>query len=576
MNALPEVLTLLLLSVAAAAILRRLHLPSILGYILVGAAAGQHAMGWLAESETIRFLGELGIAFLLFTLGLEFSFPRFLAMKKVLLVLGSAQVVLGTLSGGVIAWMLGLPWAAALIAGGALSMSSTAIVVKQLGDQLELQTPHGRLAIGILLFQDLAAIVLLVVIPILAEGDAGTLGIPLAAAMAKAAAAFALMLVFGRYALRRLLHEAGASGELFTLAVLLISLAAAWTSHLIGLSLAFGAFLAGMMLSETEYRHQVENDIRPFRDVLLGLFFIVVGMQLDPALLAPAWPWVALLVAGVVVGKGALIAVLSRAYGYRTPEAVRTGMVLAHGGEFGVALLALALGTGLFAARDSQPVLASIIISMLIAPILIRRSGQVVDVFFRRGRGARATSAEGDLAQATHGIEQHVVVCGFGRVGEQLVRILREDGFSCVALDTDPRRVRRAWEAGEQVYYGDATQRGILRAAGLKDALALVVSFDHLPSSFRTVHAARALNAGMPILVRAADDGSLDALLDAGATEVVPETLEGSLMLATQLLLLLGASADRVLSRMQAIRAERYRVLRGTLDDIHRDGDSPQ
>jgi CPA2 family monovalent cation:H+ antiporter-2 len=358
--------------------------------------------------------------------------------------------------------------------------------------------------------------------------------------------------------------------------VLLISLAAAWTSHLIGLSLAFGAFLAGMMLSETEYRHQVENDIRPFRDVLLGLFFIVVGMQLDLALLAPVWQWVALLVAGVVVGKGALIAALSRAYGYRTPEAVRTGMVLAHGGEFSVALLALALGTGLLAARDSQPVLAAIIISMLIAPILIRRSGQVVEFFFRRSRGEGFTFAESDLAEATHGIKQHVVICGFGRVGEQLARILREDGFSYVALDTDPLRVRRAWEAGEQVYYGDATQRGILRAAGLKDALALVVSFDHLPSSFRTVHEARALNTEMPILVRAADDGSLDALLDAGATEVVPETLEGSLMLATQLLLVLGASADRVLSRMQAIRAERYRVLRGTLDDIRRDGDSPQ
>ncbi|MGZ5093077.1 MAG: cation:proton antiporter [Burkholderiales bacterium] len=559
MNILAEVLVLLVLSVTAVAALRRLRLPPIVGYVMVGAAAGPQALGWLSETATIHFLGELGIAFLLFTLGLEFSIAQLASMKRMLLVVGGAQVLAGTAFGAAIARMLGLTWEAALVVGCALAMSSTAIVVKQLRDQLELQTPHGRLAVGILLFQDIAAIPFLVVIPILAQSAEGALGLPLALAIAKGVGISAVMLAVGRYALRPLLHEAGKSTELFTLTALLVALAAAWLTQLSGLSLAFGAFLAGMMLSQTEYRHQVENEIRPFRDVLLGLFFIVVGMQLDPASIAASWPAVALLLAGLVIGKGALVMLLARAYGYRAPEAFRTGLVVAQGGEFSVALLALGLGSGVFSAEASQPVLAAIVLSMLIAPLLIRRAGSIVERF-TVSRDA-AASGEAELAQALQAMRDHVVVCGYGRVGRQLSRIVAEQGFRFAALDLDPDRVKRAWEAGEQVFYGDATQRGILRAAGLETARALVVSFDHLEASFKVVHEARAINRTVPILVRATDDSALDRLLDAGATEVVPETLEGSLMLATQLLLLLGSPGDRVLELMQAIRTERYRLL---------------
>jgi CPA2 family monovalent cation:H+ antiporter-2 len=562
LGALTEVLKLLLLSVFAVAVLRRLRLPPIVGYVLVGAVAGPHAMGWLADTGTIHVLGEVGIAFLLFTLGLEFSIAQFLQLKRVLLIVGGAQVLLGTAGGAVIAWTLGLPLEAALIAGGALAMSSTAIVVKQLRDQLELQTPHGRLALGILLFQDLAAIPFLVVIPILASSGDTSIGVPLALALGKAVAVAAGMLAFGRYALRPLLREAGESTELFTLTALLVSLAAAWLTHLSGLSLAFGAFVAGMMLSETEYRHQVENEIRPFRDVLLGLFFIVVGMQLEPALLPSTGPWIALLVAGIVLGKGALVALLARAYGYHAPEALRTGITLAHAGEFSVALLALALGTGLFSAEASQPLLAAVIVSMLIAPLLIRRSGAIAAAVFPAGGGQASHEDEKRIAAALHGVGGHVLVCGYGRVGRQLTRILTARGVRSVALDTDPGRVKAGWDAGEQVYYGDATRPGVLEAAGLKDAHAVVVSFDHTDSAFRVLKAARESRAQVPVLARATDDAAFDALLDAGATEAVPETMETSLVLATQLLLMLGQPPRDVAEHMQVLRAGRYRLLR--------------
>ncbi|HYC48967.1 MAG TPA: cation:proton antiporter [Burkholderiales bacterium] len=565
MNGLTEVLKLLVLAAIALAVLRRLKLPPIVSYVLLGAAAGPHALGWIGESGTIHLLGELGVAFLLFTLGLEFSIAELVAMRRIVLLLGGAQVVLGTLSGAAVAWLLGIDPAGAIVVGGALSMSSTAIVIKQLRDQLELQTAHGRLAIGILLFQDIAAIPFLVVIPILAQSGGGGLGMALVIALGKALAVGAVMLVLGRYALRPILHEAARSRELFTLTALLLSLAAAWTTATVGLSLALGAFLAGMLLSGSEFRHQIDDEIRPFRDVLLGLFFMVIGMQLQPAALPPAAARIALLVVAIVIGKAALVTLLARVYGYRMPEAARTGLTVAQGGEFSVALLALALGTGLVGLEASQPVLAAIVISMLMAPLVIGRSGAVLARVFRSDAAAPAPD-EAHLAHATAGMRDHVVVCGYGRVGRQLVRLLEDHGIACVAIDNDPERVKRGWDEGERVYYGDAARRGVLEAAGLRQARAVVVSFDHLNASLRVLSEARRADAKLPVLARAADEACLEALVNAGATEVVPEAMEASLMLATQLLLVLGTPAEQVLADLDAVRSQRYQLLRRPAD----------
>ena len=552
---------LLITAVVSVALFRRIGLPPILAYLFIGMTLGPHALNWFSAGEEARLLGEIGVAFLLFAIGLEFSLPQFWAMRRALLGLGGAQVLAGTVSGAIIAWLIGIAWGPALIVGGALAMSSTAIVVKQLTDQFELQQPHGRLALGILLFQDLAAVPFLVVIPILAAGAGQTLLAPLLLALLKSAVAFAIMLTAGRYLLRPLFHEVAnaRSAELFTLTVLLVSLLAAWLTSELGLSLALGAFLAGMMLSETEYRHQIETDIRPFRDVLLGLFFVTVGMELELALLPSLWYWIVLLVLGLVFGKGLLIAALTWAIGHPPKTALRTGMVLGHGGEFGFALLALALHTGLLEHAASQPIIAAVVITMLIAPVLVRHSGQVVQALWP-DTPPSSTQAAG-IAAATQSKGEHVIICGFGRVGFSTAGFLRDEGFDYVGLDLDPLRVKQAWEDGKPVFYGDASRREILLAAGLRRARALVISFDDARKTLHILQVARSLRKDIPILVRARDDANLHQFLRAGATEVVPETLEASLMLATQLLLLLEVSPEKIADCTQAVRQGRYQLL---------------
>ena len=557
---LASIVVLLALAVVVVGLFRRCRLPAVLGYLCVGIIAGPHTLGWVSDNEAVHFLGELGVAFLLFTIGLEFSIPQFWAMRRTLLGLGGVQVLVGTVSGGLIAWLIGMPWQTALIVGGALSMSSTAIVIKQLTDQLELNTTHGQLALGILLFQDLAAVPFLVMIPILAAGDQAMLG-PMLLALVKAVAAFAIMLLLGRWLLRPLFYEVTRSRtpEFFTLTVLLVSLAAAWLTALMGLSLALGAFIAGMMLSETEYRHQIEVDIRPFRDVLLGLFFITVGMQLDPQLLPPLWPWITLLVVGLVLGKGPLIVLLTRLSGYHWREALRTGTVLAHGGEFGFALLALALNVGLLDSADSQPILAAVIVSMMLAPMMVGHNSLPGDKLLGAGYAPDTAPVGGP---GEHGLSDHIIVCGYGRVGKTLIPLLGEEGHQVVALDRDPLHIKQAWEAGETVYYGDATQSDMLMAAGLPTARALVISFADDEQSLKILHSVQQLRPDLPVVVRTQDDRQLHRLLAAGAAEVVPETLEASLMLVVQVLLLLGLPVDKTLLRTQTVRDDRYRLLR--------------
>jgi len=558
---LAEILTLLAVSVLLVAVFRRLQLPPLLGYLFVGVLLGPHALGWFDNNKAAHLLGEIGVAFLLFAIGLHFSVPQFLAMRRVLLGLGGAQVLVGTVSGALIAWWIGIPPGAAVVVGGALAMSSTAIVVKQLTDQFELQARHGNLSLGILLFQDLAAVPFLVAIPILASGTGEGLAAALLYAVIKGVVALAIMLAAGRLLLRRLFEEIAKAGstELFTLTVLFVSLLAAWITSLLGLSLALGAFLAGMMLSETEYRHQIDTELRPFKDILLGLFFIAVGMELDLALIPELWPWITLLVLGLIFGKGSVIALLSWLHSRDREVGLRTGMVLGHSGEFGLALLALALSTGLLDRTDSQPILASIVVTMLVAPILIRHNGRPA-AWLSKGMSADDYQVD-ELAEATSGLQNHVVICGFGRVGSQMATLLNAESIRYVALDLRPERVKHAWQAGDRVFFGDAAHQEILRAVGLERASALVVSFSDDEAAGKIVHSARSVRSDLPILVRSQDDSNLESLVAAGATEVIPETLEASLMLTTNLMLLLKTPPERIDDLIQSIRRNRYSLI---------------
>src|SRR5688500_4077071 len=476
-SAVLPVLVLLALSVVAVAVCRSLRVPPIIGYLLTGLALGPHALGVVAEGEQINHLAELGVVFLMFSIGLEFSLTKLKSMRRLVFGLGGAQVA-GTIALTVgVAMLAGAPWQAGLALGGILSMSSTAIVSKLLVERGELDSAHGREVIALLLFQDLAVVPLLVLIPVLGQ-PADAIGVAMMAALAKAAAALALVIIGGPRPIRAWLRAVARrrSNELFVLNVLLITLVAAFITAAAGLSLVLGAFLAGMLISETEYRFQVEQDIKPFRDVLLGLFFVTVGMLLDPRLVITQFWLVVLFLALLMFVKGALIAALSAAFGAKSGTALRVALALAQGGEFGFVLLPLAGIAGIVSEELLQPMLAAMIISMLATPFVIAASDRIVLRLSGAEWMQRSLQLHRVAVQSLEA-ERHVVIVGYGRNGQRLARLLDAEGVRYVALDLDPERVREAAAAGDTVVFADGLRREALVAAGIGRAAAVVLTF---------------------------------------------------------------------------------------------------
>lgn len=564
-SALNEGLTLLALSVFAVWILKRIKLPPVLGYLLVGTLIGPYALGWLPEHESIQLLAEIGVVFLLFMIGLEFSLSRLIAMKSTVFGLGSIQVTLSTISGGIIAWLTGIGWQGAFVVGGALALSSTAIVAKQLSDQLEMQARHGQLAISILLFQDLAVVPLLVVIPILSTASEQSLLSPLLIALTKGILAVFIIFQVGRKLLRPFYHLVASthSAEIFTLATLFISLTAAWLTNQLGLSLALGAFLAGLMLSETEYKHQIQTDIRPFRDVLMGLFFISVGAQLDTTIILQEWFWIALLTLGLIIGKGSVIVILTRLFKYDLPTAFRTGLLLGQAGEFSFAILVVAISNNLITLKEAQPIIAATLLSMLITPVLIRYNSNITDYIFRGSYKSGSNIPPKELHTVCETLSEHVILCGFGRIGQNLANILREMKIQYIALDMDQSLVRQAWEAGENVFFGDSTHTEILKKAEITRASALLITFDDAHIAEHVIQSARSINKDIAIIVRSKDEQHMDKLHNAGASNVVPESFEASMMLAIHVLQNLNIPIDKSMDFVEQARKDEYHLLRG-------------
>ena len=563
----PEALRLILVLLGSAVVVvvlcRQIRLPPVLGYLAIGIAVGPHALAWVPESAPTRVLAEFGLVFLMFSIGLEFSLPQLKAMRRAVFGLGLAQVAITTVAAMVGLQLFGYSWQAGLALGGALAMSSTAIVSKMLAERTELATPHGRDIMGILLFQDLAVVLFLIVLPSLSRSGE-ELAAALGLALLKALAVLAVILFGGQRPMRAWLNVVARqrSSELFMLNLLLITLGLAALTELAGLSLALGAFLAGMLIAETEFRYQVEEDIKPFRDVLLGLFFVTMGMALDLAIVAAHWRMVALLLVGPVAVKLALIVALARAFGAPPATAWRTGFYLAQAGEFALVMLALMFSHGIVDATLAQVVLAAMVLSMLGAPLVIQFAEPIVRKLTANDWLARAAQLT-QIAAATMARQEHVIICGFGRTGQNLARLLDAEDIPFVALDDDPQRVREAAGAGSSVVYGDAARRETLAAAGLARARAVVVTFADVPAALKILHQVQRVRPELPVVVRTVDDTELDRLMAAGATEVIPEVLEGSLMLASHSLLLLGVPLNRVLSRIRAIREERYSLFRG-------------
>ncbi|WP_323122992.1 cation:proton antiporter domain-containing protein [Burkholderia alba] len=561
-------LLLLLASVVGVVVFRSLNLPPMLGYLTVGIVVGPHALGFAADLERAEHLAEFGVVFLMFSIGLEFSLSKLRAMRRLVFGLGLLQVLVtlavALILGAVFERWVHITWQGSVALGGALAMSSTAIVSKMLAERLEIETEHGRNIFGVLLFQDLAVVPLLIVIAAFGGESSKDLAVTLGLAALKIVIALSLLLFVGQRFMTRWLNVVARrrSQELFVLNLLLVTLGAAFITDKFGLSLALGAFIAGMLISETPYRHQVEEDIKPFRDVLLGLFFVTTGMLLDPSVI---WehPFLVLgFFVGQVLLKGVTITGLARLFGAPPGVAMRTGLGLAQAGEFGFVLLNLILDRHLVDTTLLQAILASMLLSMLAAPFLIQNADRIV---------MRLSSTEW-LQQslqmtriATQSLKQqgHVIICGYGRAGQNLARMLEQEGISYVALDLDPDRVTAAGAAGESVVFGDAARRESLLAAGIHRAAAVAITYANTPSALRVLHNVHELEPTLPVIVRTVDDADLEKLLAAGATEVIPEIVEGSLMLASHTLVLVGVPMRRVVRRVEEMRDERYSLLRG-------------
>ncbi len=564
-NTLSLVLILLATAVLVVVLCRILRLPVMLGYLVVGILIGPHALAWIPDAQGTRHLAEFGVVFLMFSIGLEFSLARLKAMKYTVFGLGGAQVVATMLLVMALAAMFGLDWRTGLALGGILAMSSTAIVSKMLVERAELNLPYGQQMMGVLLFQDLAVVPLLTIIPALASKP-DDLAAMLAFATLKAIAVLLVLLVFGQYVMRSWFHVVARqkSSELFMLNVLLITLGLAYFTELAGLSLALGAFVAGMLISETEYRYQVEEDIKPFRDVLLGLFFVTIGMKLNLGSVVADFGWVLLALLALILFKALIVALLARAFEGDWGVALRSAIGLAQAGEFGFVLLTLAEGAHLLNDSTMQITLAAMLLSMLAAPFLIQHGEAIA----RRFSAAEWTNRAMQLHQiAIHsmGSSGHIIICGYGRSGHTLASFLEEEKLSFIALDLDSRRVREAVAARKSVVYGDAAKREVLMAAGLMRAKALVVSYKDKHSALAILRHVKELRPDLPVIVRTTDDTHVETLKEAGAAEVVAEVLEGSVMLASQALLMAGVPLNRVIRRVQESRARRYAVFSGYL-----------
>ena len=560
-----HVVLLLAIAVAIVALSRRLHFPPILGYIIVGIIVGPNGFGWIDKEENIELLAEFGIVFLLFAIGLEFSLAQMISMRRQVFGLGTIQVITTAVLVYAVGYLVGLDANTNIVVASAFALSSTAIVIKQLTEQSEIHSRHGRSALGVLIFQDIIAIPLLILIPTLAltSGSDNALGLALGVAFLKGVIVVIIMHLIGKYLLKPLFHEVASakSQELFTLTVLTVALGAAAFTEQMGLSMTLGAFLAGMMLSETEYRHQIESDIRPFQDILLGLFFVTVGMLISLEVLQQHLALIVAITIGIILLKGFVLYVVARMMKKEPGVALRISLSLSQVGEFGLVLMTLAFTYKLLPMEMGNILLTSAVLSMSIAPFLVKFNGKITKKIHGNSYLSNHHGIEKIIMDDNQHLNRHVILCGFGRVGQTVGRFLTKANTNIVALDMDIRRVHEAHAAGENVYYGDAAKETILKAAFLNKAKIVIITFSDFHASIKILKNIRRINKHIPVLVRTPDDSHVNELLEAGANEVIPDTFESSIMLASHLMLMIGEPPRKVLREIRGIRKNRYRLL---------------
>ena len=565
-----QILTILSSAVLIVWLFRRLKLPAILAYLVAGMLVGEHGLNLAQDQVDYDDFAELGIVFLLFTLGLEFSLPRLMAMRHLVLAVGSLQVGISLFIFMIASMLFGLSFESAFVVGSILALSSTAIVIRQLSETGAMKRKSGQLSVAILLFQDVAVVLILIIIPMLALDNNTSMVSALVVAIFKGIVVVTLLLFIGKWLLPKVFNIIASvrTDELFVLTTLLVTLLASALTQWFGLSMALGAFLAGMMLGESEYKHQLEADIRPYRDILLGLFFITVGMKLEVGLLLSSPLNLLALMLSFMLVKIMVIKVLASRAGESSKDAWASGLMLAQMGEFGFVLIALANQVQLLPSEVSSMLLGAGVMSMAITPYMIDHA-RSWSIFLSQEKSPQTN----DLEQLPENkdLKDHVIICGFGRVGQTVSRFLKQESIDFVAIDIDPLRTRKAREAGENVLFGSSRQTELLKAAHLSQAKLVVIAFGEDKQSVEVIQKVRSLSPDVPILVRTRNDDHLATLHSAGANEVVPESLEGSLMLVSQVLSLTGVPFSRIMRQVQKERKNHYNHLHGFFQGEHTD-----
>ena len=561
-HAMPSYIVYALILLAAAVIVvtvfRRLRLSPVLGYLGAGMVIGPYGLGLITDAEQLNHFAEIGIVFLMFTIGLELSLERLKALRRYMLGLGSIQVVVttGALTG--IALLFGLPFETALVVGCALSLSSTAFVLQLIMERGEQTTRHGRVGISVLLMQDLAVVPMLTLVPVLKSGGDNMLML-VAQAMGIAMVAMVAMILLGRLIMRPLYRwvAGGRNQEVFIAMTLLVALGAGWLTAHFGLSMALGAFLAGMLLSETEFRHQVESDIRPFRGLLLGLFFMSVGMMMSVPLFFEKINLIFGLLVLLLLVKAVILTLAAKLFNLTWGVAVRVGLLLAQGGEFAFIILGTAAQAGLVENDVRQILLLVVTLSMIVTPLLAFFAGKLASRIDR----SQTVMDLGRVREETEGLENHVLIAGFGRVGQTLAHMLKSRGIPYVALDNDPTLIQRAQAFYKHAYFGDAARESILEAAGTERASVAVVTLNDPIAAAQTVAALRRHFPRLHIAARAYDNTHAAALREAGADTIVPETVEASLILGKLILNTAGSDYEGTQMLIDEMRATGYRFL---------------
>ncbi len=542
-----QYLLILSFSLLGVLILRRVRMASIVAYMVVGAIIGPNALNFITNPDQFGFVAEFGVVFLLFALGLEFNIKKMLTMRFAVFGVGGFQVLICSLVffGAVYLW--GSSMAAAIMIAGSLALSSTAIVTRELANNRRLHSRNGQLSIGVLLFQDLVAVVFLVLVPVLGGDSEAGLGAALAQAGLSALAVIAILLIVGRWVLPLIYTEVAKAGsdEIFVLTTLVIVLLAAWLTHALHLSMPLGAFIIGMMLGESSCKFQIESDIRPFRDILLGLFFVTIGMNLDLQLLLDYWPRILLFTLGLLLIKAAAVASVVRLLGFSSRDAVAVGVNLAQAGEFGLALMALALANGIVPPDQASFIILIAIFSMMASPALIRQSERLSRYLSADGASA------GRAMPVNLQLEDHVIIGGYGRLGSLLSGFLQDNKIPYVAIDTDIDVVDRARRQGSNIVFGDSNNLEILRHCHLDSARLVVLTFKSLEEGKAAISRIRERNSEIPIIVRCQEHNHYEELVSLGASHVFPEVLESSLMITRQVLSMLDIGKQDIALQME-------------------------